>query len=490
MGKVGAVYSVIQAGSGTLIVQDASGGRFLISVAATNYVPPSPAPSASATNAATATNAPPATSEPAASSTNAALAPSGDRIVNAAAPQNNLSADDAARMKQINDALGIPLLVDGNPWQDDVGQMAYRLRWPRESLTSTQESYRRYATKGQALICGTSAYSLALYGKAGRPTYVSIVLANAGDFDGPGKKERKFENDDSPVMDNLARAVKHDEETITTALTQVLGDPASDFYGSTSEDRDEVRRWDWHDVSFLLSAHGGEYATLKVVPTEVADKHGTVDVIDRDQMRDLLAQRVMKRDNGDVIISDIPMVDQGPKGYCAPATWERYLRYMDVPADLYVLAAMGGAGLGGGTTTSGMQGGVENYVSAYHRRIETDDDPLELPDVAKYIDQGLPLMWGCTSTQPIEIQTYKNTLARQKVSDWAAYRKMLDAQDNAMAAPEIAADNGHMRMIIGYNNQTQEIAISDSWGEAMAERWMSIETAKKIHRGYLAYLSW
>ena len=31
-----------------------------------------------------------------------------------------------------------------------------------------------------------------------------------------------------------------------------------------------------------------------------------------------------------VVVTDIPMVDQGPKGYCVPATWERYLRYLGI----------------------------------------------------------------------------------------------------------------------------------------------------------------
>ena len=47
-----------------------------------------------------------------------------------------------------------------------------------------------------------------------------------------------------------------------------------------------------------------------------------------------------------------------------------------------------------------------------------------------------------------------------------------------------------MRLIIGYNATTNEIAISDSWGQIAAERWMYAGTAAKISQGDLGYLSW
>ena len=38
-------------------------------------------------------------------------------------------------------------------------------------------------------------------------------------------------------------------------------------------------------------------------------------------------------------------------------------------------------------------------------------------------------------------------------------------------------------MIIGYNNQTSEIAISDSWSKAYAIRWMTLQEANAINEG-------
>jgi hypothetical protein len=419
MATVGASYSLVHPQGDSVVLKDGTGALYLIAIRATNYTPPpAPTTAVSATipgpsSATSTTSPPPAPATPTVTSTTHAPGEGG-----------GLSKDDEDKMKALNDAFGIPLLADGSFWQDDVAAVARRIGWPQESQTATQESYRRYAIGAPVQILGAGAYSLALYGKNGKPTYLSLVFANAGDF-AEARTLGSFPTDAGAVdkvTSDLADAVKQDAATITATLTALLGDPVTTSYGNSSSDRDEVHRWDWKDVAILLNAHEGEFASLKIVPADVADNHGTVEVTDRDEMRDLLAQRVVKRDNGDVVVSEVPMVDQGPKGYCVPATWERYLRYMDVPADLYVLAIMGQTRLGGGTSTDAMQAGVDAYVSAYHRRIETYDAPLDVSHVARYIDQGLPLMWTCWVTKPVEIQTNEETVKRRKVTDWPSMR--------------------------------------------------------------------
>jgi hypothetical protein len=154
---------------------------------------------------------------------------------------------------------------------------------------------------------------------------------------------------------------------------------------------------------------------------------------------------------------------------------------------------MGHTGLGGGTNPALMEAGVDDYVSAYHRRIETYEAPLDVSHIAKYIDQGLPLMWTCWIVKPVEIQTSLHTRERKSVTDWSAYADHLRADDALLGQFQAAADdngNGHMRLIIGYNATTNEIAISDSWGEVAAERWMYAPTALKISQGEVGYLSW
>ena len=515
-GTVGATYTLVKQDGDQVILRDASGTEYEIAIAATDYTPPPAAPSAPpaaapasppATNTATAsttTNAAPSAASTAVTSDSPppwAMKPPGPATTpspltstsTAAGPA--LSKDDADKLDKLNDALGIPLLTGTPLWKEKVDDVASRLNWPQESKTDTEESFRRYANAGEALVFGTSAYSLALYGKNGKPTYFSLVFANEGDF---AEVKQVHDSRDGSAIDaalgHLADAVKSDGKTITDALSAILGEPTLAMFGNSSSNRDEMHRWDWNGAAFLLNTHQGQFCSLKIVPSGVADNFGTVDVTDRDELRDLLAKRVVKRDNGDVIVSELPMVDQGPKGYCVPATWERYLRYMDLPADLYVLAMVGHSGLGGGTDTSTMNVGIDDYVTAYHRRLELYGDPVDAEHVARYIDQGLPLAWACFVSQPVEDLTNAETADRKSVTDWADYKNKLDVKDRALGDTFLAhhpgEENGHMRLIIGYNKQTNEIAISDSWGEQMAERWVYSPTAQRITQNAVYYLSW
>ena len=49
---------------------------------------------------------------------------------------------------------------------------------------------------------------------------------------------------------------------------------------------------------------------------------------------------------------------------------------------------------------------------------------------------------------------------------------------------------GHICLIIGYNKQTGEIAISDSWGSRFAERWVPAQAARAVSRGGLYVIKW
>ncbi len=49
---------------------------------------------------------------------------------------------------------------------------------------------------------------------------------------------------------------------------------------------------------------------------------------------------------------------------------------------------------------------------------------------------------------------------------------------------EDTGTGGHICLIIGYNNSTGEIAISDSWGPRFAERWVPAPAAQKVTNQY------
>ena len=61
-----------------------------------------------------------------------------------------------------------------------------------------------------------------------------------------------------------------------------------------------------------------------------------------------------------------------------------------------------------------------------------------------------------------------------------AWKKQLGEARRAARRFRVERETGHVCMIIGYNKQTGEIAVSDSWGPEYAERWVTPEEASAV----------
>jgi hypothetical protein len=200
---------------------------------------------------------------------------------------------------------------------------------------------------------------------------------------------------------------------------------------------------------------------------------------------------VQHRDNGDVVITDIPMVDQGPKGYCVPATWERYLRFIGIPADMYVLAMAGETGAGGGTYLNAMEDNVKQLVTRHGRRIVVIHKVPKIRFISDSIDKGIPLMWTLGVPRAFYVgQLLKRARERRSVTDWPAWKKTLQARRVSADSLRDRISAAHICMVIGYNKTTGEIAFSDSWGRGYEERWMTEVEAETIGGPYLTAITW
>ena len=184
----------------------------------------------------------------------------------------------------------------------------------------------------------------------------------------------------------------------------------------------------------------------------------------------------MKRDSGgNVYIPDIPMVDQGAKGYCVVASAQRLFEYYGIPADMHQLAQIAGSDPERGTSPVEVNRELGAIDHLFKTRFEClavgstrglteliDDkyigDPVPPRDFEKMIrnsvDDGIPLLWGLTVGQfkedpPLEMQT----------------------------------GGGHMRMIIGYNDKENKLIFSDSWGAGHEFKTMDKDDAYRATHG-------
>lgn len=358
--------------------------------------------------------------------------------------------------EKMNELMGFPLWSDSNLWDDPSSEVARRTKLGKESGTDYLENYRSYPL-GNSMLFGEAVYAAALYGGKTRTDSLSLVFLNQGDI--------PKSSDPREVKEQIEASGKR----ILAAIEPILGKPERDSLGK-DDLREKVWRWDWNGHAIMLSLQEGKYTAVRIMPTERADHAGRAGKIKDKELKARLASCVERRDNGDVVIRNIPMINQGPKGYCVPATWERYLRYMDIPVDMYLLALAANTGVGGGTYTKEINDATSNILHSYGRKLSRCGEKPNLKTVAQQIDKGLPILWTLRSTPSFQNEANDNT----------ARRNGKEVKPRKSGQTEDTTAGGHMCLIIGYNKKTGEIAISDSWGPRFTERWISQEEAEKV----------
>ena len=260
---------------------------------------------------------------------------------------------------------------------------------------------------------------IALQSAEGKITAITFMFANRGDY--PvflGRDPRSFPSEKE--LKDFDGTLKADFQTLSAALTARIGPPKSEMAVGGLDPSRRFLRWEYGAQTFLVSHAAEQMVSLKIVPTGHVGAH----FLSEEQVRRMLKERIAKRPNGDVILDQIPMVNQGPKGYCIPATFERYLRYVGVPADMYELAAAGGTECGGGSSFEAMSAGLDCYVRQQGRHLDKATFKFSIDGVARYLDEGRPIIWGLFSTPAFNNLSSALTEARQTTTDWTKWKKL------------------------------------------------------------------
>ena len=206
---------------------------------------------------------------------------------------------------------------------------------------------------------------------------------------------------------------------------------------------------------------------------------------------------IKKEENGDVWIDNIPMVDQGAKGYCAAATSERILRYYGFNIDEHEIAQMAGTTAGGGTSIDEMittvktvgskcRLGFVEIVSMNGSMKEIDKELKQYNQMAKsmkkpQLNQNQFMNGNTLMVADMRDAMDKDVLLKLREKDFR-YKRFLDGIKKSIDQgipvfwgvslgifPEEKltpqTKGGHMRLIIGYNKTTKELLFSDTWGQ-------------------------
>jgi len=217
-------------------------------------------------------------------------------------------------------------------------------------------------------------------------------------------------------------------------------------------------------------------------------------------------ENVVRKENGDILLANVPMVDQGQKGYCVTASVERVLRYYGAAIDQHEIAQLADGDAERGTSINAMIEAMERISNRTGVRVE-EHYMMSFRDFQEMVEDynrearraDLPELYMPTAGIIDVTAIYSGMKpapfreARLKAkSDYGRFQRdiedlidqgypgvwsvMLGLIPEKPALPQ--AFGGHMRLIIGYNTKTEEILYTDSWGRGhelkrmpMADAW-------------------
>lgn len=330
--------------------------------------------------------------------------------------------------------------------------------------------------------------------KKEHPASLLIVLYNKGDDGNIDKKEFN-----QRVKDALA------------ALDAVCGVKGKKKNVAAKESGVKLKAWvwEWENGAAMLEAHDtgkgkkdyeAEFIRLRMAKDAAGLERGSAS--DAGSRRELLAN-VKRTEEGDVWIDNIPMIDQGEKGYCLPATVARIFSYYGMDGvDMHAMASMCDTVAGGGTTIGGMMEALEKIGSRFHVRVMTMKDKGKKPGPEEIVEsynklakrKGKPASRGFIGVADRDIdnalsifdqEILEESFPVKKAAMKKWFRPVYKSIDSGI--PILWGIPGHMRLIIGYNEAKGLIYYSDSWGAGHEKKKMSALNAYMItlYRGYL-----
>jgi len=381
---------------------------------------------------------------------------------------------------------------------------------------------------------GIERVELVLFATGGTETYKEFVDENGKRF------LRRTHVAKTISREDYVAAVKTVRETLTAAGTKPpvairsrKSDPsvhqASQTWPQTAQSTQATLTWNFTQNGKDESSFSAGFIRLAVNgPTRMAGKGSSKKksvAADKSKGAAKITDNVVKDPRGDVFIDNVPMVDQGQKGYCAVATAERVLRYYNIDIDEHEIAQAAGTKVDGGTSILAMKqsvdaigrryrlatvvcygdfeksaseriAGICDEVKAYNKAAKKLKRPPITDDM--YIHrEGNTIYYSYTK---VDEAMDAEVLKEMKVNGMqkAKYTKFLkDIREqvakgiplfwsvNLGTYPEpglMQSGGSHMRLIIGYNDKKKEILYSDSWGAGHELKRMPADWAWTISR--------
>ena len=407
------------------------------------------------------------------------------------------------------------LIAGDKPWEVTAEQFETTFKASRPQWLSAQKDQARLFGNYGLWSSAIPVKEAVVEFQTGKLSRVNLSIFNRGDSDSGSGFASRAEFEKQLEAWKAAITAKVGAQPVDLGRQNASAVKATGFSWSKAPSIYLLEYSAQKDAKATGVAFRPEFVRLRVAPLPkqlgLGSAAASAPSVGQRVSKTALLANITKDPGGDVFIKNVPMVDQGPKGYCAVATAERVFRYYGMPVDQNEMAQVANTGAGGGTNPDTMlkaltalQGRLHVHVRAiskweyaeftrmitdYNREAKRNKkkeinlagmhtidigaiygsmDPVSLKEsktvkkkgdfekfkreVAEKIDKGIPVMWG------VELGLYPEAEIPQ-------------------------AHGGHMRLIIGYNNKTSELIYSDSWGAQHAMKRMPMDNAFPMTTG-------
>ena len=300
---------------------------------------------------------------------------------------------------------------------------------------------------------------------------------------------------------------------VTADLTELTGRPPVERgRDSSNAVKADGRIWDVAGTRYLLewSATKGsnvraipfraEFIRLTIRPGAAPPPIGAAPATSRDIVKRFVGRDHVERIGDDVKLKDLPMVDQGEKGYCVVASVERVMRYYGATVDQHELAQIADSDASKGTSTGAMLASLRRLTARLGIKVRSLYE-WNVRDFLKMVDDynratkrgklapevAIPYRRCRGVLSPGETRYLQGgadeehrRLRSISARNSAQHRRgsppaLVGAPRHGQGSERSAAAGGHMRIIIGYNKTTNEVLYSDSWGNGHEEKRMPLE---------------
>jgi len=217
----------------------------------------------------------------------------------------------------------------------------------------------------------------------------------------------------------------------------------------------------------------------------------------------------VRKEGKRVVIQDIPMVDQGQKGYCVVATAARIFAYYGMDyVDQHELASLANTSADGGTNTAAMAENLKKIGTRFQIRIKVLDslaNSRDFRNLLKAYNRAASKLkkekvenehdWsGFWDNADGEVLKLARAGSPSQVDRWLnAIRPYIMAGIPVFWSVQLGivpeplrlsqTRGGHLRLIIGFDEEKKTLIFSDSWGAAHTEKEMPLADAIAITTG-------